>query len=341
MLATPNAVRPAALPSLVGRRLRVPLLKGDLLLASALAPNVPAPPAAVEGLSKHRRGVTLSVSGAEHVHAGSHLDLVAVLPDPRTGETVSATLLQSVSVIAVGELTSSTDGLGLRRVTLELTPEEGESALLTSHAGALRVSLRNPDAFDVLEERRTFRTATLFDDALQAELDARQRQVLSEEAALAPGGSTDVGARIHPKLRAFTGVFNGAEEVRQGDHIDVVSTMKDPKMGWVTITPVQRAAVLAVGPPGTAPGPTQRFPLRQVTVEVLPEQAQLLALAAHTGQLEVLLRNPNDIDVLEVRVPTTCDRALSAEHQKLLQQKRMVVGCILSWGSGTAADAGR
>jgi Flp pilus assembly protein CpaB len=293
MLATPNAVRPAALPSLVGRRLRVPLLKGDLLLASALVPAVAVAPAVVDRLDKNHRGVTLSVAGAEHVHAGSHVDLLAVMQDLQTGESSSSTLVQSISVLEAGELLPVTQGLALRRVTLQMALEDGEAALLASQAGALHLSLRNPENVDVLVGRDPATTATLLDTERRAALDAKQREVLPVGTLPNPGDSGDVGARLHRRLRAFTAVVTGAEHVRQGDPIDLVLTMKDPKAHeWVTLTPVQKATVLAVG--ATA----LQSPLRQVTVEVLPEQAELLALAQHIGQLQVLLRNPDDIDVM-------------------------------------------
>jgi pilus assembly protein CpaB len=55
---------------------------------------------------------------------------------------------------------------------------------------------------------------------------------------------------------------------------------------------------------------------------VLPEEAELLALAEQLGALTFTLRNEDDLDVLEERGRATLSTLLSGERTKVLQQKR-------------------
>ncbi len=143
VLATPNAVRPDSVQPLLGQRLRIPLRKGDLLLASYFE----ASPVLSVLVQKKARAVTLSVSGAENLHVADHVDLLAAARDPQTGEWVATTQTQNVVVLSAGKLDPvvGNEAFPLRRVTFLMLPEEAEIALLTVRVGALHVSLRNPD----------------------------------------------------------------------------------------------------------------------------------------------------------------------------------------------------
>ncbi len=143
-LATPNAVRPGAFSAMTGKRLRVSLRKGDLLLASYFVTSAPAVAALV---TKQSRGFTLSVSGADTVHAGDHVDLLAIVRDPELHEWVAVTPLKDIVVLSVGPLAPVRDNepFPLRRVTFLLVPEQAETILLAVRLGVLHVSVRNPD----------------------------------------------------------------------------------------------------------------------------------------------------------------------------------------------------
>ena len=153
-LATANAVRPEGLDALVGRPIRVPLRQGDLLLASFFA-------GAEEPLStlvqKKGRAVTLSVSGAEAVHAGDRVDALTVIEDPHNGEWMAQTAVQNAIVLSVGprsaQSEAETRGFPLRRVSLLLLPEEAELLLLAGQVGALHLTTRNRDDSDIQQER--------------------------------------------------------------------------------------------------------------------------------------------------------------------------------------------
>lgn len=184
VLATENAVRPDAVQPLIGKRLRIPLKKGDLVLASYFEPN-----AAVSAMvMKKARAVTLSVSGAENLHLGDHVDLLAVVQDPQTSEWVATTQTQNVIVLSPGKLEplKGNDAFPLRRVTFLLLSEEAEVALLTVRMGGLHVSVRNPDDIDVQEERGRATANTVLSGERSRVLEALRTRILAGRAPAVP-----------------------------------------------------------------------------------------------------------------------------------------------------------
>jgi pilus assembly protein CpaB len=175
-LATANAVRPSGVAALLGKRLRVPLQKGDLLLSSYLEQNAEL----ADLVQKRARGVTLSVSGAENVHSGDHVDLLALLLDPQTNDWTTTTQAQNVIVLSPGvPVPGTTEAFPLRRVTFLLLSEEAETALLAVRLGGLHVSLRNPDDIDVMEDRGRASVNTLLSGERRRILEQRRRNLLS------------------------------------------------------------------------------------------------------------------------------------------------------------------
>lgn len=184
VLATENALRPDAVQPLLGKRLRIPLKKGDLVLGSYFEAN-----AAVSAMvMKKARAVTLSVSGAENLHLGDHVDLLAVVQDPQTSEWVATTQTQNVIVLSPGKLEPLKGGeaFPLRRVTFLLLSEEAEVALLTVRVGGLHVTLRNPDDIDVMEERGRATANTVLSGERSRVLEALRTRILAERAPSVP-----------------------------------------------------------------------------------------------------------------------------------------------------------
>jgi pilus assembly protein CpaB len=175
VLATPNAVKPEQVQALIGKRLRIPLQKGDLVLSSYFEQN-----AAVSNLvAKRARAVTLSVSGAENLHLGDHVDLLAMVMDPNTNEWVTITQTQNVIVLSPGSFEPKKDDpFPLRRVTFLMISEEAESALLAVKVGGLHVSLRNEDDVDVMEERGRATINTLLSSERRLVLENRRKNTL-------------------------------------------------------------------------------------------------------------------------------------------------------------------
>jgi pilus assembly protein CpaB len=207
-LATQNAVRPDTVTSLLGKRLRIPLKRGDLLLASYFETN----PAVSALVAKKARAVTLSVSGAENVHLGDHVDLLAVVHDPQTNEWVSTTQVQNVIVLSPGKLepVAGDDAFPLRRVTFLLIPEEAEAALLTVRAGGLHLSLRNQDDVDVMEDRGRVTANTVLSGERRRVLEAKRTRVLAESVLTLP--RPHQGETTLPKDTAPVPVLPGKQQ---------------------------------------------------------------------------------------------------------------------------------
>ncbi|MDP2271629.1 MAG: hypothetical protein Q8K32_12900 [Archangium sp.] len=208
VLATPNAVRPEALAPLLGKRLRVRLSKGDLLLASYLGPPI------AETVQKKTRGLTLSVSGAENLHAADHVDLLAVVRDPQTNEWVTTTQTQNVIVLSVGKLEPRTGDAAfpLRRATFLLLSEEAESALLAVRVGGLHVALRHPDDIDILEERGRATANSLLNDERKRILEAMRNNLLARGLPSLPPPHQGDAPVVLPRDTAPVPVLPGKQE---------------------------------------------------------------------------------------------------------------------------------
>ncbi len=183
VLATPNAVKPENVQALLGKRLRIPLQKGDLVLSSYFEQN-----AAISNMvAKRARAVTLSVSGAENLHMGDHVDLLAMVQDPNTNEWVTITQTQNVIVLSPGAFEPKKDDpFPLRRVTFLMISEEAESALLAVRVGGLHVSLRNEDDIDVMEERGRATVNTILSGERRRVLEERRKNILARSPNIAP-----------------------------------------------------------------------------------------------------------------------------------------------------------
>ncbi len=128
--------------------------------------------------------------------------------------------------------------------------------------------------------------------------------------------------------------------VRPNDHVDVIGTFKDPQTNEsVAVTLLQNVIVLATGKiTGTTNVnliPESQREYSTVSLLVIPEEAEILVLAAELGQLVLSLRNEDDVDVLEERGRATINTLLSGERTRVLQQKRFNTIQIIR---GSAAD---
>lgn len=153
--AGPSALSTDAKLRVLGRTLRVAVSKGDVLHEGALSP-AGAPAELTTRVPERMRAFPVTVTGADHVRVGDHLDVLHAMKDPQTGEEVSLMLLQNVVVLAVGPLDQQpgpTPTFPLRKVTLQVLAEEAELLTFAEHTGVLQVALRNPDDADLLDER--------------------------------------------------------------------------------------------------------------------------------------------------------------------------------------------
>jgi pilus assembly protein CpaB len=130
--------------------------------------------------------------------------------------------------------------------------------------------------------------------------------------------------------------------VRPNDHVDVLGTFRDPASGdQVTVTLLQNVVVLATGKiTGTTnvnllPESSQTY--TNVSLLVLPEEAELLVLAEAQGKLTLSLRNPEDIDTQDERGRTSVETLLTGERMKALHERRAQTIQVIR-GIGSAAE---
>lgn len=182
-LVTANSIKPENVDTVIGKRLRIPLQKGDLLLGSYFTQNQNVSTLVM----KKARAVTLSVSGAENVHFGDHVDLLAMLQDPTTNEWITTTQTQNVIVVSPGPFEAKKDDpFPLRRVTFLLLSEEAETALLAVRVGGLHVSIRNEADLDIMEERGRASINTLLSGERRLVLEQRRKNILAQSAPAVP-----------------------------------------------------------------------------------------------------------------------------------------------------------
>ncbi len=140
-----------------------------------------------------------------------------------------------------------------------------------------------------------------------------------------------LAARVMKRARALAVEVKGTTGVggfmRPNDHVDIIGSFKDPLTNLpVAVTLMQNVMVLATGKlTGTTNVnlvPEAERAYGHVSLMVLPEEAEMLALAQGLGNLTFTLRNEDDLDVLEERGRATLQTLLSGERSKVLQQKR-------------------
>jgi pilus assembly protein CpaB len=114
--------------------------------------------------------------------------------------------------------------------------------------------------------------------------------------------------------------------LRPGDRCDVLLTALRPgSTEQVTVPLLQNVLVLSVGEDTGGPDANderQRRQGRDVNVAVTIEQAGLLTLAGEQGTLRLVLRNPEDVTILEGLPDTTATDLIEAEARVHIQTHR-------------------
>jgi pilus assembly protein CpaB len=156
-----------------------------------------------------------------------------------------------------------------------------------------------------------------------------------------------LSAKVQRKGRAITIDAKAATAVggwiRPNDHVDVIGTFRDPQTNESTaVTLLQNVIVLATGKvTGTTNVnliPEAQREYNNVSLLVIPEEAEVLVLAAELGGLTLSLRNEEDVDMQEDRTRTTIHTLMSGERTKVLQEKRReIIQIIKGAPSGTAS----
>ncbi len=136
---------------------------------------------------------------------------------------------------------------------------------------------------------------------------------------------------LRPGMRALTvrvgdsSAFGGL--LRPGDRCDVLLTATRPgSEEQVTVPLLQNVLILSVGQDTGGPDARDRSGRnrggRDVNVAVTIEQAALLTLADERGHLRLVLRNPEDVTILEGLPDTTATDLIEAARRAVRQTRR-------------------
>ncbi len=144
----------------------------------------------------------------------------------------------------------------------------------------------------------------------------------------------DLSGLVRNGMRAITvkaemeSAFGGL--LRPGDRVDVLlTTMKEASREQVTIPLLQNVLVLAVGADVGATQSARRDPrqrYREVSLSTTVEQAQILAFAGDAGKITLILRNPDDIAILEELPETTARDIMEIEQRRALIRREPTQG---------------
>ena len=195
---TSSVVKPESASYIVNQRVLVPLQAGDPLLWSQFETTRAAERLSTK-VQKRARAITIdagrlaSVGG--WVRPNDHVDVIGTFRDPQTNENTAVTLLQNVIVLATGKVTGTTNVALLSEaqreyahVSLLVLPEEAEILVLASELGELRLSLRNEEDVDILEERGRATIHTLLSGERTRVLQERRREIVQIIKGSVTGG---------------------------------------------------------------------------------------------------------------------------------------------------------
>ena len=145
---------------LLGKKTLLPLKGGEPIFWSHVEGGATAALGLASTIKPGMRAVTLAVSGPAAVNGmvqpNDRVDILGTFSfpsktDPAQMETVTLTILQNVTVLAIGRQLAGemTDGRGTQtgssgNVTVEISPREAELLVFAQPVGRLSLALRNP-----------------------------------------------------------------------------------------------------------------------------------------------------------------------------------------------------
>jgi pilus assembly protein CpaB len=133
-------------------------------------------------------------------------------------------------------------------------------------------------------------------DGLVATQRVLSGEVLLKERFTKAGSGSTLAALIKPDMRAVTvrvdDVVGVAGFLLPGNHVDVVAARKVNERA-VTETVLLNINVLAVDQ-SSSHDKNEPVVVRAVTLEMTPEQAEILVRAREEGRIQLTLRNPSD-----------------------------------------------
>lgn len=155
-------------------------------------------------------------------------------------------------------------------------------------------------------------------------------EMIREERLARPDAGVGLNAIVSPGKRAFTVATDTETAVagllQPGNYVDIIVTIRPENPDvvgakWVAKTILQGIKVLAVGNSMSAvtnvdpkaknqPPPQTRNIKPSITLELLPDEAEQLALASSQGDLHVTLRTDTDFTQIENQGVTTAARII-------------------------------
>lgn len=182
-----------------------------------------------------------------------------------------------------------------------------------------------PEAYVEFRHIRAEDASRIIGVRVSLEVKANE-SILWTDLATTSGEQRNLSSLVRSGMRAITiradasSAFGGL--LRPGDRVDAFLTVSPDDgadNGRVTIPLLQNVIVLAVGQDTGAfqdGRPRARSASsHQVTLSVTVSQAQLVAFAQDRGRLNLVLRNPDDIAVVEDLPETTVEDILEAERR--------------------------
>jgi len=154
------------------------------------------------------------------------------------------------------------------------------------------------------------------DPILYSHFEARKEFALSEAI---PAKARAISLEVSEKSAVD-------QLIRPNDHVDIVGTFRDSEgKELIATTVLQNIIVLATGRTTgtsvTVADEDKKY--SHVALLVLPEEAEILALAEESGTLSLTLRNPKDIGVEQAREKkTTIATIFTGERQAILNDQR-------------------
>jgi pilus assembly protein CpaB len=179
-------------------------------------------------------------------------------------------------------------------------------------------SVIRPDSISYIEHQRIMVPVQAGDPLLWSQFETSK-------------ASERLSRKVQKKARAYTiradSIASVGGWVQPGDHVDLVVSIQDPnKKERNAAIRLQNVIVLATGKITQTTntgllGPGQKR-YTDVSVLALPEEIEILALMREKASYRMLLRNEEDVDIVEDRLGAAPSTLLNGERVMLLGKKR-------------------
>ncbi len=182
----------------------------------------------------------------------------------------------------------------------------------------ITASVIKPDSVSYIERQRIMVPVQAGDPLLWSQFETSK-------------ASERLSHKVQKKARAYTiradAISSVGGWVQPGDHVDLVVSIQDPnKKERNAAIRMQNVIVLATGKitqtTNTGLLPTGQKRYHDVSVLALPEEIEILALMREKASYRMLLRNEDDVDIVEDRLGAAPSTLLNGERVMLLGKKR-------------------